>query len=261
MTATQPTARLTPRTTATPAAPGLVLATDLDGTFLGGPEPARRALYDALAARSDAMLVFVTGRDLAFIRRLLDTPGMPRPDYVIGDVGTTVVDGREFAPVEPIQAEIRHRWNDAGERVRQMLADEPGLTLQPTPFECRVSYWYEPGRLRPTTVSRIEEAGFDCLTSADTFLDVLPRGIAKGPTLTRLVETAGLPAARVLVAGDTLNDLSLFRTGYRGVAVGNAEPKLLAALRGNDTVYLSPHPGAAGIADAITHFGLHGGAE
>ncbi|HEX5776910.1 MAG TPA: HAD family hydrolase, partial [Caulobacteraceae bacterium] len=59
--------------------PNLVLATDLDGTFLGGSEPERRALYDHLAARDDVMLVFVTGRDIDFIAGLIETPGMPRP--------------------------------------------------------------------------------------------------------------------------------------------------------------------------------------
>lgn len=235
---------------------GLILATDLDGTFLGGPEEARRALYDSLSARDDALLIFVTGRDLDFIAELIEQPGMVRPDYVIGDVGTTVVQGADFRPVEPVQAEIARRWGDAKERVLALLEGEPGLELQPTPFRHRVSYWYDPALLRPETVAKVEAAGFDCLLSADTFLDVLPRGIAKGPTLLRLLEELRLPAERVLVAGDTLNDLSLFETGLKGVAVGNAEPKLLEAVAGLDRVYRSAGQGAAGIAEALRHFQL-----
>ncbi|BBK43861.1 hypothetical protein STVA_38810 [Allostella vacuolata] len=238
-------------------APGLVLATDLDGTFLGGSAAARRQLYDALSARDDVVLVFVTGRDLDFIRDLVDTPGMPRPDWIVGDVGTTVVDGRDFRPLAAIDGEIARRWGDAGQRVRALLADEPGLQLQPTRFRHRVSYYYDPARLRPETVAKVEAAGFDCLLSAETFLDVLPRGIAKGPTLLRLITAQGLPADRVLVAGDTLNDLSLFQTRLKGVAVGNSEPKLLEAVAGFDWVHRSAEPGAAGIADALRRFGLH----
>lgn len=237
-------------------APGLVLATDLDGTFLGGSAADRRQLYEALSARRDAVLIFVTGRDLDFIGELLRTPGMPRPDWIIGDVGTTVVDGRDFRPLAVIDGDIARRWNGAGDRVRRLLAGEPGLRLQPTRFRHRVSYYYEPALLRPETVAKVEAAGFDCLLSADTFLDVLPRGIAKGPTLLRLVETLGLPADRVLVAGDTLNDLSLFQTRLKGVAVGNSEPKLLEAVAGFDWVHRSAEPGAAGIADALRRFGL-----
>ncbi|KZD12675.1 HAD-IIB family hydrolase [Oceanibaculum pacificum] len=234
----------------------LILATDLDGTFLGGSDAQRRELYNHLSARGDALLIFVSGRDIDFIRELVRTPGMPHPDYVIGDVGTTVVQGRDFVPMPEVQAEISERWGDAGDRVKALLADEPGIKLQPTPFERRVSYYYDPAVLRRETLEKIEQAGFDWLLSAETFLDVLPKGIAKGPTLLRLVEALKLPADRVLVAGDTLNDLSLFETRLKGVAVGNSEPKLVQAIDGFDWVYRSPHPGAAGIADAIRHFDM-----
>ena len=67
------------------------LATDLDGTFLGGSDADRRALYAAIDARRDRMgLIFVTGRDPDFIEGLCGSGGVPWPDYVIGDVGTTI---------------------------------------------------------------------------------------------------------------------------------------------------------------------------
>ena len=168
-----------------------------------------------------------------------------------------IVDGKDFAPLAEVQDEIGALWGDAGDRVREMLADEPGLELQPTPFHRRVSYYYQPDALRPETLRKIEQAGFDWLLSAETFLDVLPKGVAKGPTLLRTVAALGLPQDRVLVAGDTLNDLSLFETQLKGVAVGNSEPKLIDAIDGYDWVYRSPLPGAAGIADALRHFRMH----
>lgn len=236
---------------------GLVLATDLDGTFLGGTADERRELYGALSARDDVLLVFVTGRDVDFIRSLIAEPGMPKPRYVVGDVGTSVYDvAADFEPVVHLEAEIVERWADSHARVVEMLRDEPGLTLQPTPFRHRVSYYYKPEELRPETVAKVEEAGFDCLTSADLYLDVLPRGIAKGPTLRRFVETLGLPQERVLVAGDTMNDLSMFEAGFNGVAVGNSEPRLVEAVSGLPHVYRSPRDGAAGVLDAINHFNL-----
>ncbi|MBN9425568.1 MAG: HAD hydrolase family protein [Burkholderiales bacterium] len=236
--------------------PRLILATDLDGTFLGGSEQQRQALYRSLAADPETVLIFVTGRDLEFVRALVSQPGMPRPHYVIGDVGTTVVDGRAFEPITPLQDEIHALWGDAGDRVLRLLDGEPGLRLQPGSFPRRVSYYYDPAALRAQTVTTIEAAGFDCLLSDDTFLDVLPRGVSKGPTLRRLIDALGLPEQAVMVAGDTMNDLSLFRAGFKGVAVGNAEPRLLEAVRDFPHVYASPQPGAAGIADALRHFGL-----
>jgi sucrose-6F-phosphate phosphohydrolase len=237
--------------------PKLILATDLDGTFLGGSDEERGRLYRLLEARrQEIVMIFVTGRDLPFIRELCAGSAVPWPDYVIGDVGTTVVAGRAFAPVEAIEREIAARWGDRGEAVRAMLADEPGLRLQPTPFRHRVSYYYDPARLSPGVVPRIEAAGFDALLSADTFLDVLPRGVSKGPTLLRLLQHLALEPRRVLVAGDTLNDLSLFETGLRGVAVGNSEPALLSRLDDWPNIFRSGRAGAAGICEAIMELGL-----
>jgi hydroxymethylpyrimidine pyrophosphatase-like HAD family hydrolase len=204
-------------------APGLILATDLDGTFLGGSEAERQALYRSLDRRDDVLLIFVTGRDVAFLRELVRQPGMPRPDLIVGDVGTSVWDAATWEPIEALERDIRAVWDDANARVLELLAGEPGLTLQATPFRHRVSYYYDPNALREETLRKVEDAGFDWL----------------------------------LVAGDTLNDLSLFETGLKGVAVGNSERKLLEAIDGFDWVHRASAEGAAGIAEAIRHFGLH----
>ncbi|QIB33304.1 HAD family hydrolase [Ancylobacter pratisalsi] len=234
----------------------LVLATDLDGTFLGGDDAQRASLYDWIEARrEDVALVFVTGRDLPFVRALTEQ-GVPRPDFVIGDVGTTIAGGPGIEPMPELERPIAEAWGDASERVRDLLKDEPGLRLQDTPFRYRMSYYYEPEALRPSARAKVEAAGFDCITSADIYFDVLPRGISKGPTLIRLMEHFGVARDKVLVAGDTLNDLSLFRTPYAGVAVGNSEPALVAQVSNMPNVYLSPRPGAAGIADAIERHGF-----
>ncbi len=232
----------------------LILATDLDGTFLGGSDEQRGALYRHLDARDDATLIFVTGRDIDFIAELIRTPGMPRPRYIIGDVGTSVFDGETLKPVAELEAPIAARWGDAGARVRALLADEPGLVLQDTPFRHRVSYDCDPARLSPHLAARVEAAGFDALLSAGRFFDVLPKGVGKGSTLLRLIGALGLDADAVLVAGDTMNDLSLFQTGLRGVAVGNSEPPLKKAIRGLSNVYCSRAPGAGGILEAMRHF-------
>lgn len=265
----------------------LVLATDLDGTFLGGSDAERAALYQWLQTLrtrqpQDLTLIFVTGRDLPFIRSLVTAGVVPRPDYVIGDVGTTVAGGPGIDPLPALEADIAARWKQgaasaeqARERLRALLADEPGLREQDTPFRYRLSYWYEPATLSPDTLSKIEAAGYDGLLSADTFLDVLPRGVSKGPTLRHLIAHLNLPPQDVLVAGDTLNDLSLFATRLRGVAVGNSEPALLERLRAlereqapdepawavprsSQRIHRSPRAGAAGILDAVHHHGFVG---
>lgn len=232
-----------------------LLATDLDGTFLGGTDEERQKLYDWIEERRDDMvLTFVTGRDLPFIKELCTNTFVPWPDYIIGDVGTTVVErsGDDFHHVLAIEDWVSSVWQDRGDEVRSMLADEPGIRLQPTPFRYRVSYYYEPDALQDTTVRKIEQAGFDCLTSADLYLDVLPKGISKGPTLLRFVDHLSIDPAKVLAAGDTLNDFSMFETGLDGVAVGNSEKPLVAKVAPMTNVYKAKGHGAAGIQEAIT---------
>jgi len=266
----------TPCSSLLPLSRPLVLATDLDGTFLGGGLAGRQALYQWLRAQRERellTLIFVTGRDLPFIRGLVADGFVPRPDYVIGDVGTTIAGGLGIEPLPELETDIAARWNDAGACLRALLADEPGLREQDTPFRYRLSYWYEPTILSPGTLRKIEAAGYDGLLSAGMFLDVLPRGISKGPTLRHLIAHLGIASDEVLVAGDTLNDLSLFETDLRGVAVGNSEPALLECLqalereqaqdepsRAHDIrprrIYRSPLPGAAGILDAMQHHGF-----
>ncbi|MEO6031970.1 MAG: HAD family hydrolase [Burkholderiaceae bacterium] len=233
----------------------LVLATDLDGTFLGGDPEQRRSLYEWIEKRRQLVtLIFVTGRDLPFIRALIAGGSVPRPDYVIGDVGTTIAGGPGIEPLGALETTVAQLWGDAGARVDALLEGEPGLRLQDTPFRYRRSYFYDPDLLVRSTLEKIEAAGFDWLLSADTYLDVLPRGVSKGPTLLKLVGHLELPHSHVMTAGDTLNDLSLFETGLTGVAVGNSETSLKVRVAGMPNVYLSALPGAAGILDAVRHF-------
>src|SRR5690606_40766758 len=94
----------------------------------------------------------------------------------------------------------------------------------------------------------------DVLLSAGKYLDILPGGVNKGATLKQLVHMMDFPDNLVLVAGDTLNDLSLYGTGYKGVVVGAAEKSLVEATAGNEHVYQAKSAGAGGILEAIQHF-------
>jgi hydroxymethylpyrimidine pyrophosphatase-like HAD family hydrolase len=241
-----------------------VLATDLDGTFLGGSDDDRLRLYRWIEERRPELgLVFVTGRDPKFIETLCAETPVPYPDFVVGDVGTTIAKmsptgpGGEIRPIQELEEEIAALWGDSGPKVREALHGHPGLTLQPTDFRFRVSYDYDPESFDPAAERIVTEMGLDYLISAGRFFDVLPKGVSKGPSLVRLARRLGIPSERVLVAGDTLNDYSMFETDFHGVAVGNSEAALLERLEGDGRVFRAGGHGAAGIMDAIAHFGLH----
>lgn len=235
--------------------PQTILATDLDGTFLGGSREERATLYDWIAQRRDEIvLIFVSGRGLDFMRGLAKELPV-QPDHLVGDVGTSVACGPWYAPLPHLEQWLDTCWPaDAHVRIDQLMQQHPGLREQPGVSGRRRSYYYEDPVHADVAQREVQQLGFDALISDNLYFDVLPRGVQKGPTLLRTLQALNLPAQRTLVAGDTLNDLSMFDTGLAGVAVGNREAALDAAIQQHDNVYRSPHPGAAGVLDALQRF-------
>jgi Sucrose-6F-phosphate phosphohydrolase len=92
----------------------VVLATDLDGTFLHGTEAQRRAAYGFLRRhRAQMGMVFVTGRELERVILLREDPEIPRPDHIIADVGTVAVDGQTLVPFGELRAWVEGAWGGA----------------------------------------------------------------------------------------------------------------------------------------------------
>lgn len=231
----------------------MLLATDLDGTFLGGSPEDKAQLYSWLKQQTDVNLVFVTGRGLANVQPLLEDPQMPLPDYIICDVGATVVKGSSLEPVQPLQETIEQRW--PGEAmVRAQLEQVSGLRYQEVPQERRCSFYYDATTPIDVALAIATELGCEVVQSAGKYLDVLPAGVNKGSTLIRLLELLAYPGDQVLVAGDTMNDRSLYDIGFKGVVVGLAEAALLQYTLPFTHVLQSEKPGAAGIMEGISWF-------
>ncbi len=235
----------------------MLLATDLDGTFLGGDQEVRFRLYQLIASTPQIDLAFVTGRGLEDVLPLLADPTIPQPDYIICDVGATVVDGKTQQPLRAIQEPIDSIW-PGYRRVADALAHVDGLQPQEVPQERRCSYFCQAHHIDGEVRAIVAGLGCDLLFSAGKYFDVLPRGVNKGGTLERLVEHLGLDREDVMVAGDTLNDLSMFEQGFKGVCVGDSEERLLATTQKLARVYHASAPGAGGIMEALEHFGFLG---
>lgn len=237
----------------------MVLATDLDGTFLGGTDEDRKAFYAFIENNRDRVgLIFVTGRDPGFIVNEVKN-GLPAPEYVIGDVGTTIAsfdaDGH-VSPIEELEAEIAEGWGIAGQSVATALNAARGLKLQSTGFRYRASFDLDPATFDGRALDIVADLGLDALISDNRFFDVLPKGVSKGPSLVRLLAHLDVKNHRTLVAGDTLNDLSMLELGLPAVAVGGSEPELLTRLEGQPHVHRANGVGVAGIAEAIIELAL-----
>ncbi|MFC9593820.1 HAD-IIB family hydrolase [Streptomyces sp. NPDC056944] len=229
-----------------------VLVTDLDGTLLGGDEDSRHRLRRALDRHRDITVVYATGRNLASVRTLLNADlYVPWPQWIIADVGASVIDTTDMSHAEPLETTLRTGW--PGEhRVRQALHRFPELVYQDTVAqEGRCSYYLAAGRPSDEITAAVAALGCSWTHSAERYFDVLPPHAGKGPALRELMRRLHWPRADLLVAGDSLNDLSLFRLGAHGVVVGNAEPALVVQVAGDPLVHRPALDGAAAVLDAL----------
>jgi hydroxymethylpyrimidine pyrophosphatase-like HAD family hydrolase len=230
----------------------MLLATDLDGTFLAGSPMQKRDLYQWLKLEKNIQLVYVTGRAIPLILPLLQDASLPRPDFIIGDVGATIADFNGELIGEFI-AEIDAQW-PGEDAVMQALEGLPLLRRQEQPQARRCSFYCDSVALSDSVKARLVTLECDVLFSAGHYLDVLPRNINKGSSLKRLVRHLNIQTTDVLVAGDTLNDLSMYTHGFNGVCVNGSETGLLLATRDMPTVLHAVGPGCEGISEAISHF-------
>ncbi|MEW6462027.1 glucosylglycerol-phosphate synthase [Ectopseudomonas khazarica] len=235
----------------------MLLATDLDGTFLAGDPEDRLSLYQTIAAHPEIKLAYVTGRSLEAVLPLLADPTLPQPDYIIADVGATLVHGDSLQPIQPLQSLVDAHW--PGESQVASAIESFGLERQDVPQARRCSYFCTPEQAaNPALREAAEQLGCDLLYSAGLYLDFLPRGVNKGSSLKALADWLELNHDQVLAAGDTLNDLSMLSASFHGVCVGQSEGALLEATRHHSRTLHANRPGCGGILEAFAHFGFLG---
>lgn len=232
-----------------------VLVTDLDGTLLGGTDAERRRLRRVLARHPEITVVFSTGRGLPSVRQVLRDPLVPRPRWIVADVGATVADGTDLSPVADLQACLRDGWPGAT-RVRRALSRFPALTYQDgVAQDGRCSFHLRPGDLTEELTAAVAALGCSWSYSAGRYFDVLPPSASKGAAVEALARAQGWAPSDLLVAGDSLNDLSMYGIGAHGVVVGDAEPALLRAVAADEKVHRPGGAGAAGILAALQKLG------
>lgn len=91
----------------------------------------------------------------------------------------------------------------------------------------------------------------DIFRSAPFFLELVPKGIDKAKSLTRLLTKINLTPADLIAFGDGYNDLSMLKLAGMGVAMENAAPEVRAEA---DYVTLSNEED--GVAAALEHFNM-----
>ncbi len=210
-----------------------LLATDLDGTFIGDDE-AMSVLWDALEAR-DILVAFSTGRHLKSIEDFYAEKQLTRrADVCICMVGTDTYyrqDG-EYRLDESWHQVIAEDWDK--QTVEGILREIPEARMQDAQWQSpfKSSYYLEENveQRLDELHKRLDDAGLRAkvVYSASRFLDLLPIRSGKGEAVRYVAQHFGIPPENVITSGDTGNDLDMMRTelGFKGIAVGNSADEL-----------------------------------
>jgi sucrose-6F-phosphate phosphohydrolase len=240
-----------------------LVCSDIDGTVLGVPEAVVefRRIWDGLGAERP-ILIYSTGRLLEDAKRVICEGGLPMPDYFIGGVGTMVEEVSSGQILEEYSQVLDQDWDrdKVDEIVRAVEGIKPQADEQQHEWKSSW-FWHDASeedleRLRKS----LKDAGLvaQVIYSSARDLDVLPVSANKGNALRWICERLEVDLDEAVVCGDTGNDSSMFLVpGVRGIAVGNAEPELLEAIKSTDA-HLSKGECAAGVMEGLQAFGVIG---
>jgi mannosylfructose-6-phosphate phosphatase len=232
-----------------------LLVTDVDNTLLGDDAALAAFAEWHRRARPYLRLALNSGRFFDSVYQSIREAGLPEPDAFIGGVGTDIC----FPP----RGDRLEGWpNFAGRWDPEVICSICGgceqFALQPQRFQSKYKISYYGYDLDEEFLNELREqltAAGQAATivySSQRDLDVLPAGANKGSAVAHLARHWGIEPSHVIVAGDSGNDLEMFRHGFRGIVVANAHSEL-KALR-DPNVFHASQAYASGVLEGVKHW-------
>ncbi len=221
----------------------LLLCTDLDRTLLPNgsqPEsPGARDYFARLVSHPAVTLAYVSGRHRNLVAEAIHHYHLPLPDWVIGDVGTTIyrVNSGEWRYWSEWEQEIAKDWH--GLEAKDLLPFISNLTvldLQEKSKQNRfkLSFYLplqtdiEAIRIEISRHLGLANLAASLIYSMDDsrsigLLDVIPALATKLHAVEFLMTHLGFDITNTIFAGDSGNDLAVLASSIPSVIVANAD--------------------------------------
>ena len=266
----------------------LLVCTDLDRTLLPNgfePESSKaRIWFHKLAALPGITLAYVTGRDQKLVRKAINEYSLPMPDFVLGDVGSSiyVCKEQEWHPISDWQAHIAKDWGGfTHSDLVALLKGFPGLELQEESKQntYKVSYYasvqFNHKKLLSELQGQLQEKNIEAslIWSIDEpanrgLLDILPACATKRHAIEFLMDNQDYGLDNTVFSGDSGNDLPVLASPIRSILVHNAstdvkrEGQHMVKMTGTEKSFYLACGGfremngnyAAGILEGITYY-------
>ncbi|MCF7821120.1 MAG: glycosyltransferase [Mariprofundaceae bacterium] len=236
------------------------IITDLDQNLLGDTESLESFIGMMRAHRKRVSFGVATGRGLNSALTALRKNNIPQPDVLITSLGTEIHYAPNLTGDSAWKRHINHRWNRND--LIEILADIPGLKLQPKNCQTsyKISFFIDPA-IAPDVheINRLlsqHEQTVNVIFSHGQFLDILPYRASKGYALRWAAEQLGIPLENLLVAGGSGADEDMMRGNTRAVVVANRHDEELSELADVEQIYFAQNSYAAGIVEAVEHYGF-----
>ena len=267
--------------------PYRAIALDLDGTLTNHEKVVTPKTREALlqAASQGAVIILASGRPTYGIEPVAECLELQkRGGYILSYNGGNIVNAKtgeklfsQFLPDEVIPELYAYAEENghallgyAGNEIITEMPDDQYVkeesrinkmnirkvdnlfeSLEPHPTKLLMTG--DPTLMLKAEEELVEKLGdrMDIFRSAPFFLELVPKGIDKAKSLTRLLTKINLTPADLIAFGDGYNDLSMLKLAGMGVAMENAAPEVRAEA---DYVTLSNEED--GVAAALTHFNM-----
>lgn len=235
------------------------LFAELDLSLIGEADSLAALMQTLQAHRKTVLFGIATGRRLDNALATLRKHRIPQPDVLISGQGTQIHYAPNLTQDAIWERHINHLWDPRA--VRETLREIPGLALQPkihqSPF--KISYYIDTSVISGQQVRQLlqhNEQAVNVLFSFGQYLDVLPLRASKGLALRWCSERLDFPLENTLVAGVTGADADMLRGNTLGTVVDNRHISELSDLANIEGIHFSESSFAAGILDAMAHYGF-----